>query len=307
MSKLERLLNLTAALLATPRALSAEELRERLDGYPDADESWRRSFERDKDDLRAMGIPIEVTNVLGTNPPIAGYHIDKQKYGNAPRLEPDELAALHLAASLVRIEGLGEATFWKLGGASDNNPDNEVIVELPSDPNLGPLFEAATNRRQVHFDYAGVRRTVNAWRLSFARGRWYLSGFDHTREDDRLFRVDRIESTVECGDPYEGDPPDRPILLRGWELGDGDPIETRLKVDTSQVGWATNELGDEHIVERFDDGAAVFSLEVRNIAAFVSFVLTFLDHAEVLSPPETRSAVVTKLDEYLSRHPSGAK
>jgi proteasome accessory factor B len=306
-SKLERLLNLTAALLATPRALSAEELRERIEGYPDSDDSWRRSFERDKDDLRTMGIPIEISEVVGTNPPVAGYRIDKERYGNSPRLEPDELAALHLAASLVRVEGLGEDAFWRLGGASGNDTTEGVMAELPSDPNLGPLFEAASQHRKVHFDYADTSRTVDAWRLSFARGRWYLSGFDHSRSDDRLFRVDRITSSVDLGEPYEGTPPNRPILLRGWELGDGDPTETRLLVDTSQVGWASNELGDDQIVERRDDGAAVFSLAVRNEAAFVSFVLTFLDHAEVLSPASTRAAVVEKLDDFLERHPAGSR
>jgi proteasome accessory factor B len=306
-SKLERLLNLTAALLDTPRPLSAEELRRRLDGYSDADDGWRRTFERDKDDLRAMGIPIELSKVPGTDPPVDGYQIDKDRYGNAAKLEPDELASLHLAASLVRFAGLGEETFWKLGGADETDTDDGIVAELPSDENLPALFEAATHRRQVHFDYGDTARTVDAWRLFFARGWWYLLGFDHTRDDERRFRVDRIESSVELGEPYKGTPPDRPSLMRGWELGDNDPTETRLLVDASQVGWATNELGDEHIVERHEDGAAVFALDVRNEAGFVSFVLTFLDHAEVLSPPGMRAAIVAAVDGYLERHGSGAR
>ncbi|MSW92769.1 MAG: DNA-binding transcriptional regulator, partial [Actinobacteria bacterium] len=67
-SKLERLLNLTAALLATARPLTAEQLRGRLEGYPDADASFRRAFERDKDDLRQMGIPITIAEVPGSDP-----------------------------------------------------------------------------------------------------------------------------------------------------------------------------------------------------------------------------------------------
>ena len=73
MDKLERLLNLIAALLETPRALSAEEIHQRVPGYPDdTGPSYRRAFERDKDDLREMGISLRVENVPGNDPPVLG-------------------------------------------------------------------------------------------------------------------------------------------------------------------------------------------------------------------------------------------
>ena len=72
MDKLERLLNLTAALLDTEMPLTAEEIWDRVGGYPDAKPSFRRAFERDKDELRAMGMPIEVATVPGADPPIDG-------------------------------------------------------------------------------------------------------------------------------------------------------------------------------------------------------------------------------------------
>ena len=98
MDKLERLLNLTAALLDTPRPLTAAELRDRVPGYPDADASFRRAFERDKDDLREMGVPVELSDVDSPTGPVAAYRIHKdQYYLRDPGLEPDELAALHLA------------------------------------------------------------------------------------------------------------------------------------------------------------------------------------------------------------------
>ena len=79
--KLERLLNLIAALLETPRALSAEEIRARVPGYPDeAGPTFRRAFERDKDDLREMGVPLRVETVPGTDPPQTGYRIPRDEY-----------------------------------------------------------------------------------------------------------------------------------------------------------------------------------------------------------------------------------
>ncbi|HZB70560.1 MAG TPA: hypothetical protein VE395_00375, partial [Acidimicrobiales bacterium] len=117
-AKLERLLNLTALLLETPRPLSAQEIRERLGAYPEELESFRRAFERDKDDLRAMGVPLEVAEVPGVVPAIEGYRIPKDRYYlRDPGLTPDELAALRMAASVVRLDGLSAREgLLKLGG-----------------------------------------------------------------------------------------------------------------------------------------------------------------------------------------------
>ncbi len=58
MDRLERLVNLVVALLDTRRPLTREELRERVGGYTDDEDNFRRNFERDKDLLRQMGIPV---------------------------------------------------------------------------------------------------------------------------------------------------------------------------------------------------------------------------------------------------------
>ena len=65
MSKLERLLNLTLLLLETERPLTIDELHEKVPGYPADPNSFRRSFERDKDDLREMGIPVQIEQLPG--------------------------------------------------------------------------------------------------------------------------------------------------------------------------------------------------------------------------------------------------
>src|SRR3954452_13223276 len=127
--KLERLLNLTAALLETARPLSAAEIAKRVYGYPEEKSAFRRTFERDKDDLREMGIPLVLTEIEGTDPPETGYRIPKdQYYLRDPGLEPDELAALQLAASTVRLDGIeGVGGLWKLGG----QPADHVAPDAP--------------------------------------------------------------------------------------------------------------------------------------------------------------------------------
>src|SRR5436190_14944453 len=152
--KLERLLNLTAALLETSKPLSASEVARRVFGYPEEKGAFRRTFERDKDDLREMGIPIVMTEIEGTDPPEVGYRIPKdQYYLRDPGLEPDELAALHLAASTVRLDGIeGAGGLWKLGGQPatamssaplDAPPD---LTPIPVDRGLVVLWDAASER-----------------------------------------------------------------------------------------------------------------------------------------------------------------
>ena len=156
MSKLERLLKLLAILLDTTVPLSAEDLRRRLGGYPDNDASFRRAFERDKDDIRQLGVTIQKQNVPDRDPPVEGYFIDQVEYaGKDPGLEADELAALHLAAALVRVEDLGDDALWKLGGRPTSQaPDAEPAVHLASTEqtnNAGILQVAIAKRQLVRF------------------------------------------------------------------------------------------------------------------------------------------------------------
>ena len=296
MSKLERLLNLTAALLASELPITAEQIQERVSGYPGERPAFRRMFERDKAELRAMGVPLQVVPNPEYDPPIDGYTIDKQDYAGADvEFEPDELAALHLAASLVRIDGADDGLL-KLGeGPSDSGSPVGVIQ---FDDSLATLVSAAASRRAVTFTYSGVERTVEPWRVSFAKGHWYLAGWDRLRDDDRLYRVDRLVGPV--SDAGQADHPiadaTDPGSLRGWELGDSAPITAVVRVDADHAAWAHQVFGS---VDTKPDGSHECRVEVRNPEAFRSAVLTFLDHAEIISPPEFRSDMVEWLEAQL--------
>ncbi|MCY3851911.1 MAG: WYL domain-containing protein [Acidimicrobiaceae bacterium] len=295
MDKLERLLNLTAALLDADRVLSADELRRRIGGYPEAKASFRRTFERDKEDLREMGIPLRVESVPGADPPVDGYRILRSEYaGRDLRLEPDELAALHLATSIVRLDG-GETGLHKLGGAAGGAIDATEVGHVPFNENLAALIAAAADRQAVGFSYGGIERAVEPWRLSFSRGHWYLAGWDRVRGDQRLYRVDRVSGPIELLDSATqpvGTPTD-PGSLRGWELGDETPTTVRVAVDADQAAYLQHLIGED---PKQHDETTVVAFNVRNREGFRSFVLTFLEHAEVLDPPEAREDVVSWLE-----------
>jgi proteasome accessory factor B len=307
--KLERLMNLVAVLLDTMRPLSAEEIREQVKGYPDKDDTYHRALERDKADLREMGVPIVVEPIPGVDPPLDGYRIPREQYYLAdPGLEPDELAALHLAVRTVQIGGpTDDEALWKLGGviAADGvgAPPGAggPVASLPADARLPVLFDAVAQRRRVRLTHGAVERLVDPYRIDFRRGRWYLTGHDHERGEDRSYRLDRIEGDVAPEGPAKAF--DRPDEVQSgaerqpWELGDDEPVEARVLVDADQAGYAVHLAGEATVAERRDDGSVVLALPVSHPVAFRSFVLTFLEHAEVLSPPDQRDDHVAWVEQ----------
>ena len=116
--KTERLLSLVVCLLSSRRYLTAAQIRAAVPGYPDAFDAFKRMFERDKDELRELGIPLEI----GTNNPLdeePGYRIPRQAY-ELPEitLEADEVAVLGLAARVWRrAELAGVSDFGGKEGA----------------------------------------------------------------------------------------------------------------------------------------------------------------------------------------------
>src|SRR5439155_4590533 len=261
--KLERLLNLTAALLETPRPLSAAEVARRVYGYPEEKSAFRRTFERDKEDLREMGVPVVISEIPGSDPPETGYRIPKdQYYLRDPGLEPDELAALHLAASTVRLDGIeGVSGLWKLGGRPAATTADDAVPEvtpIPVDKRLVILWDAANERKPVTFSYRGAERTVDPYRLDFQRDHWYVSGYDHLRADERNFRVDRIEGEIRPGARHSFARPSTGVpgaRVEPWQLGEGEPQAARVLIDAHQAAMAVAEAGSDSLVEERADGS----------------------------------------------------
>lgn len=297
-NRAERLLDLVAALLDARRPLTREEIEREVPGYEGGPEARRRNFERDKELLRAMGIPIRVEPLDPLYPDHGdGYRIHPEEYALPdPGLTTEELAALNLAASLVRVEG-GAAVeaIWKLGGAPTGEAAVDSVVALPGSDHIATLWEAAAERRVASFRYRDEARRLEPWRVEFRNGRWYVTGRDLDRGAKRQFRLDRIDGAVELGDPgaFERPPEAREdATTRPWEMGDEEPVIAHVAVDAEQVPEAERRAGSGAVVERRPDGSVVLELAVSHREAFRTFVLGFLDRAEVLDPPELRNDVV---------------
>jgi len=301
--RLERLTNLIAVLLDTPRPLTVEEIVDQVPGYPPERDSYRRQFERDKATLREVGIPVSLEAVHAFEQE-AGYRIRRRDYQLPPlELSDDERLALHLAVTAVRLEGDGgpdgRHALVKLGAMDGTGA--RPLAALPTVPAMPFLFDAMRQRAPVRFAYRTGTREVEPYSLLSRHGHWYLIGWDRARAGIRAFRADRIGSVPEQGPAGafvrpDGFDPRSALRQHPWQFGDEEPTEARLLVDADQAAWVLDEVGEGAVVQRRDDGSVVVALTVTNRSAFRSFALGFLEHGEVLEPAEIRQEIIAWLE-----------
>jgi proteasome accessory factor B len=221
-SKVERLMNLVIALLSTRRFLPADKIRSSVKGYDESpsDEAFSRMFERDKNELRDLGIPLETGRVSQFDP-TEGYRINRDAYAlPAVELTPDEAAAVAVATQLWGSPELITATQGALlklraAGIDIDAVDSAFAITstaaLPglrsSEGVLPILLSAIDSGQAVRFPHRPSRsepytmRTVEPWGVVTDRGRWYLVGHDRDRDATRTFRLSRIGADVTAVGP----------------------------------------------------------------------------------------------------------
>lgn len=310
--KFERQMNLLAALCDTTRPLRWAEIREMIPGYDARPDAARKTFELDKRALLELGVPLQT--VTGHLAEETGYIVDRARY-ELPLIEfePDELAALHLALQTLQAgitDGDITRALWRLGGVVDAAVPSESIAtlvgevhEIPTDPALVPLFRAVADRRVVSFSYEAAsgeagRRSVEPWRLGFERGRWYLRGHDLERGEPRNFRLDRIRGEIDLREPGSATATpetSRPEPADPWEYGEGEPVIASLRIDAVVTPVVAPLLGSAPVATA-PDGSTTWDVPVTNWPAFRSFVLSQLDRAEILGPPELREQMIDWLE-----------
>lgn len=309
--KTERLLNLVICLLHTRRYLTVQEIREAVPGYEqDSEESFRRMFERDKEELRELGIPLETGSNSAAHDDEPGYRIARRDYELPDiHLDPDEAAALGLAARLWQSAPLARATgiaLMKLRAAGMAAPSAPSALE----PRVGatePAFESALRAVQdgcsVEFDYrAGAgrstqRRRVEPWGVVSWRGRWYLVGHDSDRGAERVFRLSRIQGTVTAvGEPGSVVRPEGVDLrATAGRMATDEPRETARVALRHGAGWELRRQATASAADPDRAGWTVVELGFSDPERLADRVTGLGADAVVLSPPAARDAVVRRL------------
>jgi predicted DNA-binding transcriptional regulator YafY len=296
---IERILNLLAYLLTVGRPVTAEEIRNTVAGYEqESDAAFHRTFERDKDLLRRLGVPLKL-DFTDRWEVEEGYVVSPQEYAMPdPGLTEEERVALTIALRMVRLGGEtpGEAGLFKLGGLGTGGADGPFAAHLDATPDLPVVFTAVVERRFLTFDYRGSARSVHPLGLVHRNGHWYLIA-DLTDGGRRAFRVDRM-SRVEAGekpgafDRPKGFKAGDAVADAPWEAG-ADDLRVSIAFDPSVAWWARRQLTSSAEVTDSAEGGIRVTLPVRSQPALFSWLIGFDDHAEILEPPEVVEAFVS--------------
>jgi proteasome accessory factor B len=315
--KTERLLGLVVCLLSTRRYLTADQIKQAVPGYPEQDDLFKRMFERDKEDLRDLGVPLET----GFNHPFdddPGYRIRQQAYELPElRLEADEAAVLGLAARVwqrAELAGAAAGALLKLRAAGIDAADEhaaqrdiEPRLGTP-EPAFGPLWEAVRDRRPVTFSHRAAgrsepqRRELEPWGVVNRHGRWYVAGWDRGRAATRVFKLGRIAGDVKfCGPAGSVTVPDGADvreLVRDW---DSVPPREQTAVLRVRSGTGIGLRRHAASVRPADEpGWDLVTTTFGDVGSFADYTARFGPDAVVLDPPDLREAVIARLKGVLA-------
>jgi predicted DNA-binding transcriptional regulator YafY len=294
--RFERLTDLVTFLLETNDGATLHDIAEEVPGYPPGDVARRQAFERDKAILREENIPLREEKGRYRIPPEEYYLPDLE-------LSEEEQAALRIALTAVRVGGdAGGSALHKLTLAVSGGTDGgaSLVATLDEHPALPTIHSALRRRAPVTFTYNGAERTVEPQLVWFREGNWYLAGYDRLRDADRTYRIDRIDGDVTVGEAGTAErrtvPGSTPMARQPWLLPVDEPIVAVVRVDPVLAGKAVAEAGADAHVDHGDDGSVTITMPVTHRGAFRSWLLGFLDRAELVSPPELRGELVAWLE-----------
>ncbi len=318
MHQVERLLNLIFLLLDSSTPVTFQRIREVLpEAYGQGSlEAAKRMFERDKDALRENGIPIEVakTDVWEAED---GYSIRKSAY-YLPDLEltAEELSALFVAAhasgeDLEAAEGLRKLSFAAEPGILTARP-SPLLRGGPdfAGPQLGEVVGAVGRRRSISFGYRTVAgevstRSLDPFGVVYRSGHWYVVGLDLDRDETRSFRISRFTTGVrETGEASAAPPDFDPLAASNaspWGSGGDESSSARVAFTPRVAWWATGGVVGAKVLGPGSRGRTEIEIPFGDVDRFVGWVIGFGPDAEVVSPPEIRTAVRRRLEETLAR------
>ena len=309
--KSERLVNLTIALLATRRYLTKSEIFRSIDGYEGNDESKERMFERDKDDLRSLGIEIEVGGFDPIFNDEAGYRIKPESYAlDLGEISGADIALLSLAANAWNgqaLNAIAHSALLKLKSIGIDSDIDAIPMLAPrmvsASSELVTVVEAITTRSPITFTYIGQdlenqKRTLNPYALASRDGFWYFAGMDLDKGAIRTFRLDRVEGEIVVGkknDSFE--------IPAGFDLFShlDEGISAKLATLDIRKGKAfALRKKALSVVEKGEWDQ--ITIQYGDDSTFIDSLLWHLDDVVVIEPSELRESVVKILSSMVVNH-----
>ncbi|MCL4442932.1 MAG: WYL domain-containing protein [Actinobacteria bacterium] len=318
-SHMERLLDLVLLLSNSRLPLTMEYITTQVPGYPPGRDARRQAFDRDRKILAEEGIIIKTVSLYEDRSQL-GYSIEND-YLDRLELTADEHLVLNMVLAVSRFQA----------GSYVSPSLAHLFVSMPAGDLLESIYRSIVHNHQITFQYRGIGRKVIPRMLRFVVGRWYLLSWDIDPVAWRTYRLDRID-----GDVVEvpGSPSNHDIPLRGsqggagsdagsdsgqnagqdsqghsgwadsiWMLGDDQSIKVDVLVDYPLASEVETDLGSSKVQSR-DSQGVVFTLDVMDMEALYSWVLSLGDHAEILAPLEVREGMVARIESIIQDSPS---
>lgn len=317
----ERLLNLVFCLMASSRPVPRSTIALSVAGYDSSsDGAFERMFERDKDELRSLGVPIET--VSDVNGEVLGYTINSATYGMVEvSLSQEEMTACALASIVWNSAQLSESGHMALRKLEVSNP-RVALTDLPSltrfsrvDERVLPILRAMRASQQVRFNYRGIsdesssERIVDPWGVISIEGRWYLAGHDHTRHAQRTFRVSRIMSeVVPTGVERQVLAPSDFRLSEAVraQTGQADIAHARVSIDSRSPGELLRFLQPPNLDSIRDDSVLDSKPERITVEgeqdALVMAILAQSAHVHAIEGEDVKASVRDALSRLLTVH-----
>jgi proteasome accessory factor B len=302
--KTERLINLTLALLASKRYLSKAEILRNIPGYEGSPETKERMFERDKDDLRSLGIQIDVNNFDPLFEDEQGYLIKSDSFQFAENeFTKEELLLLTMAANLwhdsaVEIDSQNALLkIQSLSGPVENDMTTTPTLRITEDWQLlVSIFTAVQNRQILEFNYRGKKRQVNPYGLYSSNGFWYLIAFEINVI--KSFKLVRIEGEVDLiGEKDAFEKPDN-FNVGNFLKEESNSVSLVSKLQVRK--GAALSLRNKFTVKDLDSEWDLMDIPYTNEQELLEMVLWHGTDLKLIEPAALRQLLVANLESYLN-------
>jgi proteasome accessory factor B len=301
--KTERLINLTLGLLSSKRYLTKNEIFRNVAGYNGSPETMERMFERDKDELRGLGIEIEVGQIDPLFEDEQGYLIRSASIQIQPEeFSKEELLLMTMAGNLWKesaLSGISENALIKVASLDGGIGFNNIALPLIEDEkfNIGifeKIIEAIQQNKYLSFGYKNKQRIVAPYGLKNTKGFWYLIAQEKDKEI-KVFKLIRIQSEIQILNSEKNFTKPENFEMNSYleSVLREDQREAILRIRENKV----NNLRSKGAVTETRDGWETLQITFDDLNDFTKEILWYGDDIYVVSPTDLRDEIVKILKQ----------
>ncbi len=296
--KLDRLIGILSVLLQEDMT-TAPELAEKF-------EVSRRTINRDIEVLCRAGIPIQTSQGFGGGITIMdGYRMDRTILTSkdmqmilAGLRSLDSVSGSRYYGQLMEKLQTGSSEF--ISGKASMLIDLSSWYKRSLAPKIEVIQSAIESRHLLQFKYYAPSgesdRVIEPYYLVFQWSSWYIWGWCTSRENYRLFKLNRMDRVAETEKEFACRNAPMPDLSNEKIFQGGIKVKALF---TPDMKWRLVEEFGPHCFSEADDGRLLFTADYTDMDNLVTWIMTFGAKAEVLEPVEARDIIRRNAEETL--------